>query len=722
MFGICSFGGYVPQRRLNRMSVFQSMGWFNPALIMVAQGERSFCNWDEDSLTMAVAAAGDCLTGMKKEEVDAVFLASTTLPFADRSNAGILKTALNLRDDLLVLDVTATQKAGTSALLTALTAVRAGEHRRVLVAATDKRQTKAANFYELWFGDGAAALLVGDGEVIAEFLGSYSLTYDFVDHYRGSWRQTDYTWEERWVRDEGYSKILPATIGGLLRKLSLTIEDIDKLIFPCYFKAEHAKIAKKLGAAPAKVMDNMHEVCGETGVAHPLLMLAAALEEAKPGDRLLVAGFGQGGDALLFKVTDAIKTLPERIGIKGALADKRVEENYAKFLKFRELLPTDMGIRGEAPTQTALTTLWRRRQMVTGMVGGKCTKCGTPQYPLDEICVNPACLAYQSQEPYEFANLPAKVKSFTGDMLAVSIEPPAVYGLVEFEGGGRYFADFTDCELEKVRVGQPVKLSFRVKYVDRERGFTGYYWKAVPQNGGEAAEAACAGPTTADVFAAMKAAFKAEKAAGVDLVFQYKISGPDGGQWHVIVKDGACEYHEGLHEAPTCTLLAAAGDFLDISFGKLDAMVAFAAGKLKVEGDMMKVQMLGRLFGKLTPPAPPAPAGPGVEDVFRAMVAAFRPERAAGEDLVFQYRISGPGGGQWHVSVKDQQAAYHAGEHAKPTTILEAKDQDFLDISFGKLDAMVAFTSGKLKVSGDMMKVQMLGRLFGKLTPPNSGQ
>ena len=58
MIGIVSYGGYIPKLRLNRMSIFQSMGWFAPAIIMVAQGERSFCNWDEDTLTMAVSEIG----------------------------------------------------------------------------------------------------------------------------------------------------------------------------------------------------------------------------------------------------------------------------------------------------------------------------------------------------------------------------------------------------------------------------------------------------------------------------------------------------------------------------------------------------------------------------------------------------------------------------------------------------------------------------------------
>ena len=89
------------------------------------------------------------------------------------------------------------------------------------------------------FGDGAASVLLGSEDVIAEFLGSYSVTYDLVDHYRGAGKRHDYLWEERWVRDEGYGKIIPQAVNGLLDKLSLTMDDVDTLVYPCFFKAEH---------------------------------------------------------------------------------------------------------------------------------------------------------------------------------------------------------------------------------------------------------------------------------------------------------------------------------------------------------------------------------------------------------------------------------------------------------------------------------------------------
>ena len=480
MIGITSYGGYLPRLRLDRMSIFQTMGWFAPAIVMVAQGERSFCNWDEDSLTMAVAASRDCLKGVNKNTVDALYLASTTLPFADRSNAGIVQGALNLKDDLQSQDFTSSLRSGTSALITALSAVQAGDRKQVLVTASDKRETKSAYFYEMWFGDGAASLLVGDREVIAEFKGSYSVSLDFIDHYRGTQNKFDYMWEERWVRDEGYSKIIPEAVTGLFKKLSISMDDVDKLVFPCFFKAEHRNIAKKLGAPADKVQDNLHEVCGETGTAHPLVMMVSALEQAKPGDRILLAGFGQGCDALYFQVTENILKLPKRNGIRGSLENKKTIDNYPKFLKFRDLIQTEMGIRAEAPTQTAMTVLWRKRKMLFGLVGGRCKECGTPQFPKMDICVNPACHQRYTQEDYEFADQPAHVKTFTGDLLTVSVDPPAVYGMIEFDNGGRFMADFTDCELPEVFVGQPVRLSFRKRYTDKDRGFTGYFWKAIP--------------------------------------------------------------------------------------------------------------------------------------------------------------------------------------------------------------------------------------------------
>ena len=481
MIGITSYGAYVPRLRLNRKAIAKAMAWYNPSILGASKGEKAVANWDEDALTMAVAAVYDCVKGQDKQVIDGVYLASTSLPFADRLNADILATALNTKENgTMCADFTGSTKAATTATLSALDALAAGKKQSVLVAASDLRKTKMATNFEMFLGDGGAALLLGNKDVIAEYKDGYSLNCDFVDHYKGHDKEIDYTWEERWVRDEGYAKIIPQAIANYLARTGEKIGDFNKVVYPCYFGATHKSIAKRIGAEPERVQDNLHEVMGDTGCAHPILMLIAAIETAQPGDKLLLASFGQGCDVLSFEVTENIRAFTGPLGLKGMLAARVELDNYLKFIKFRDQLVADLGIRGEVNRNTSLTTLWRNRQQLIGLKGKRCTKCNTPQFTFTPICVNPECNATGSMEEYEFAGRNARVLMYTGDMLAPSADPPAIYGIVDFEGGGRLLVDFTDCTLEDVRVGLPVQLSFRRRYKDNERGFSGYFWKAMP--------------------------------------------------------------------------------------------------------------------------------------------------------------------------------------------------------------------------------------------------
>ena len=102
--------------------------------------------------------------------------------------------------------------------------------------------------------------------------------------------------------------------------------------------------------------------------------------------------------------------------------------------------------------------------------------------------------------------------------------------------------------------------------------------------------------SVAEVFAKMPGAFRPEKAAGVNVVFQYVVTGEGGGEWFTEVKDGTCKVAAGKHLNPTCTLKIATADFLSLMNGKLAAMEAYTSGKLKIEGDIMKSQLIGKLF------------------------------------------------------------------------------------------------------------------------------
>jgi len=99
-----------------------------------------------------------------------------------------------------------------------------------------------------------------------------------------------------------------------------------------------------------------------------------------------------------------------------------------------------------------------------------------------------------------------------------------------------------------------------------------------------------------EVFEKMPQAFQANAAKGLNVVFQFNIDGPGGGNWYVTVKDGACEVVSGTSEKPTCTLMLAESNFANLMSGKLSGMQAYMTGKLKVSGDIMKAQLLSKLF------------------------------------------------------------------------------------------------------------------------------
>lgn len=479
--GITAFGGYIPRLRMSRKSIVQANIWVDPSLMAHAKSERSMCDYDEDTITMAVEAGRDCLKGVDGKDIDSVFMASTTMPFDDRQNATVVAEALGLSENIETLDVSHSQRAATSGLVTAFKALAGGDGKATLYLASEQRETKCATPKELLYGDGAAAVTLGKDGVIARLLGTNSISVDMVDHFRSKGERFDYEWEERWIREEGYFKIVPAAISGLLKKTGVAPGDIDHFVLPCVIKRVRETIAKKMGMPAEAVRDNLMAGCGETGTAHSIVMLVDALQDAKPGEKILVVGFGQGADALLFETTEAVSALAPRKGIKGSLANGIIEDNYQKFLSFRKLVPIEWGMRAEAGARkTRMTAMYRDRKMLNSLYGGKCTKCDTIQFPKAHICVNPDCRAVDSMDDYSLAESKSKIASYTVDWLAYTPNPPLLFGMIEFEEGAKFMMQFTGCKPEEVEVGVPMEMVFRIKTDDPQLKFKNYFWKATP--------------------------------------------------------------------------------------------------------------------------------------------------------------------------------------------------------------------------------------------------
>ena len=125
-----------------------------------------------------------------------------------------------------------------------------------------------------------------------------------------------------------------------------------------------------------------------------------------------------------------------------------------------------------------MTSAYRNHEMLQGLVGGKCRHCGTVQYPRGRYCVEPSCKALDSQDPHSFARSTGQVVSYTADLLTYCPDPPAWYGMVQFDEGGRILIDFS--EVDAVAVGDRMRMAFRIKDQDPTRGYLRYFWKAVP--------------------------------------------------------------------------------------------------------------------------------------------------------------------------------------------------------------------------------------------------
>jgi len=470
MAGIASYGAYIPLHRLSRPDIQKA--WDS---MMPIPGEKAVAGHDEDSITMAVAAARDCLTGIDRQKVDRVYFASTTSPYKEKQAASVVAGALGLGKNTLTMDFSGSLRSATNALRAATDAVESGAAENVLIACAETRIGAPNGDKEMSFGDGAAALLVAkNGPVNIE--GSVSVFQEFHDQWRSDKDTYVRSWEERFAREAGYTRIVPPTVAAALQKFNLSPSDIAKAAIYAPDPRLLGMAAGKMGFDPmAQLQDPMYMSVGNTGCALSLMMLVAALEDAKAGDNLLCASYGDGCDVFVLKVADGIDKIKDRRAIKRHLEPKRMIPNYLKYMQWRGLVETQAQPRPPI-NHISVPALWRDMDWGLSLHGVKCKNCGTPQYPRQRVCV--ICQATDNFEPYSFADKKATISSFSHDNLAASIDPPTTIAAVDFEEGGRIVCNMVDRDPEEVKTGMPVEMVFRkVHYFE---GIHNYWWKCTP--------------------------------------------------------------------------------------------------------------------------------------------------------------------------------------------------------------------------------------------------
>lgn len=473
-YGITGFGGYVPRLRMKREAIAAAHRWMTQGG-RAPEGYRAFCNWDEDSVTMAVEAARDALDNRPRSGIGTVALATTRPAFGELQAAAIVAGALDLPKAVRPLEIGQSQRAGVAGLLSLLRA----EDGETLFIASDQPHARPGSAQEFSYGAGAAAFTLGAGQVLATLIGSASHSTLFVDHFRGADGKYDYYWEERWIRDEGYGRLVPATVHEALADAGVAPADVSHFIIGSPMRGVASLVAKLCGISPQAVCPELDNTCGYAGTAHGCVMLAHALERARPGEVIVLAGFAQGCDVIVLRATDAIGRFRPRRGVDAALADAQLHDAYLRMLSYRGEIDLEWGMRAEKSVKTAFTEQHRTGGQISAFAAGTCGCCGSVQFPQLAYCV-------QCRAPADgFVRTPlydvgAKVLTSTADWLSYHPAPPLHVGFVQFDNGARVLMEMVDVGEGGVEVGAPLRMVFRIKDVDRERNYPRYFWKATP--------------------------------------------------------------------------------------------------------------------------------------------------------------------------------------------------------------------------------------------------
>jgi 3-hydroxy-3-methylglutaryl CoA synthase len=464
LIGITSFGAYIPRHRLSRALIAREWGGRG------GPGERAVANHDEDSATMAVEAALNCLEGIPGSP-EGLLLATTTNPYAEKGMAGLAAMVLDLPREAFTADYSASLRAGTAALRSALEMVQSGRSRSLLIAAADCRLGEPSSDLEASLGDAAAALLVGQEGVIAELEATHSLAGDFTDTWRRDRDRYLQRGDPTFIQSYGHQKVVRDCVQGLLHKANLTAADIAVAVFGSPDKRAQVRLAKALGVEGTSASEALWDGVGDAGCATPLLHLAAALESAQPGERILLCSYGSGSsDAFLFRVTAAIEALRPRRAVAYHLARKRELPSYGKYLKFRQILAEE-----PLAPYASLPLSWREAKQDLQLYGIRCRSCGTFVYPRRRVCL---CCGAKDDFQEEKLSRRGTVFTFTRDHLFPSPDPPIAMIVAEMEGGGRFFGQLTDADPAQVTIGMTVELTLR--RLHQGGGFHHYFWKFRP--------------------------------------------------------------------------------------------------------------------------------------------------------------------------------------------------------------------------------------------------
>jgi len=462
--GIKRLHAYVPPWRL-------TPDHFRTAWSRGVKTTRSVAGHDEDAVTMAADAALECVDAVDRSKIGGLYFASTRSGLGERGVTPLLGAAIDLGESVFSGEFVGSLRGATQAIRAGVDAVRAGSAEEVLVAAGDIRLMEPGTAGEESLGDAGAAVVLGTEDLLAEIVATHSYLEEFLYVWRREGEPYLIQGDTKFVGDHGRARILGEAIDGVLADAAVSKSDVAQVATYAPDPRALGALQKALGFAPEQMAGaDVLASIGNTGSVSPLLALCDAFTRAKPGDLVVLAGYGGGADALVLRVCDGIETRRAEFDLSNHIQGGLPLASYEKYLQFRRILPDD-----RVDAFTSLPVLWREQRELIRLYALVCDACGAVQFPPRRIC-------WKCSEKDRFSekrlSRRGTVYTFTRDHLVPGPEKPTAMISADLDGGGRFYTQFTDAPTETVTIGMPVEPVFR-RFHEGE-GAVHYFWKLRP--------------------------------------------------------------------------------------------------------------------------------------------------------------------------------------------------------------------------------------------------
>ncbi|GAA5129666.1 OB-fold domain-containing protein [Haloechinothrix salitolerans] len=452
---LIGYAAYLPRHRLRRDEVGAALR------TSAGRGERVVAAFDEDSTTMAVEAAGAVLAAHPERTATAgaIYFATTSPAYFDKTNAAAVHAALGLPAATFAADLAGSARSGIAAW-------RAAAASGGFAVAADVRTGRPGSGDETGGGDGAAAFLFGDPDLaIADVLAEASETVEVLDRWRAPGASAGGQWEERFGQ-HAYLPVLTRTAASVLREAGVGRADHVVVVSP------NAGVIKQAMKAIVGRRTTTGPPIGHAGAADAGLGLADALDRASAGETILVLSVADGCDAVLLRATDRLPRMRQSHPVAEQLATG-VAVSYPTYLSWRGWLDREPPRRPE-PDRPAAPPSARAADWKFSFTGSRCRSCGFVHLPPSRVCKK--CRSADDMDSRSLATATGTVATYTVDRLAYSPSPPLIDAVVDFDGGGRYTLEVADTEPDALAVGTRVALTFRRLFTSG--GVHNYFWKA----------------------------------------------------------------------------------------------------------------------------------------------------------------------------------------------------------------------------------------------------